>query len=288
MSDVPSDHPLQAWLAATRGGTPGDTGSAPATASDPGPPVAAGAVSKRLLVLTGAVCVTAVLLGVVASPRAGQPAPATAPDRGGVAAPVVLPTVPGSPASSTLAPTLGATAPADPATAAAAIIAVRTAAPSDLYVDTAVVDTVTVADGLTLVGVRSVVVPRIAGRWGEPVTARYVVPIGPVDGIPTALADPWRVPFEAPAVPEPALIPAPGAAAKAAVSAALTSAGYAQVADLRLSQSQAIPDVVVAALRAIAPGESTPRVHRLWLGGEPLQVLGAPTTVDLPVPQEEP
>ena len=176
----------------------------------------------------------------------------------------------------------------DPATTAAAVVAVRTAAAADLYVDTAIVDGATAIAGVTLVGVRAVVVPRTAQGWGAPATVRYVVPVGPVAGIPTALAEPWRVPVVRAAAPQPALTPAGSAVKARAVTAALTSAGYTQVTDLRLRQSAALPDVVIADLRAVAPADPSPRAHRVWLGGDPLRVLGVPTPVDLPVPEEEP
>ena len=306
MSDVPSDHPLQAWLAATRGGSTGEAGPAPAP--DQQPPVPAGAVSKRLLAATAGVCLAAVILGVATSGvLSGPPAAGGA---GEPAAPAALPTAgptaiadtgvsagasaepsadadPGAGASEPAAQQSPATA-AGPAVAAAAVIAVRTAAPPDLYVDTAVVDQVTAAAGLTLVGVRAVVVPRIDGRWGAPMPARYAVPIGVLEGAPVALAQPWRLPLPAPVPPEPRLAAVRGGELVSAATDAVARAGYRDVTDLRLSRSPAMPAVLVAALRGIAPGDAVARPAQVWLSADAAHVLGAPTTVDLPVPQEQP
>lgn len=288
MSDVPSDHPLQAWLAATRGGSAGeaDTASAP----DQQPPVPPGAVSKRLLAATAGVCLAAVTLGVTAT-GLGK-GPATRDAAVGAAAPApaaILPTTAtAATASDAPATPVPVDAPADPAITAAAVIAVRSATPPDLYVDTAVVDEVTVLEGLVLVSVRAVVVPRVDGRWRAPATVRYAVPVGTADGSPAALGDPWRLPAPKPreAGDEPTPVPDPDLARTA--TDAVAAAGYRQVTDVTLSRPAGVPNVLIAALQGIAPGDAIPRPATVWLTADALRVLGAPNTVDLPVPREEP
>lgn len=265
------------------------------SAPDQQPPVPSGAVSKRLLAGTAGVCLAAVILGVAATDLVGAAGPTEGADSAGApAAPAVLPTTAagaaGAPApAATALPASGGAAPvADPATAAAAVIAVRAAAPPDLYVDTAVVDEVTVLEGVTLVGVRAVVVPRVDGGWGSPATVRYAVPVGTVDGAVGALADPWRLAPPRPVGDAPDLTPVREPALVRAATQALTAAGYGPVGDVRLSRSDAVPDVLIATLRGTAPGDALPRATTVWLTGDALRVLGAPTSVDLPVPQEEP
>lgn len=286
MSDVPSDHPLQAWLAATRGGSAGEAG--PASAPDQQPPVPPGAVSKRLLAATASVCLAAVILGVATAGLAGSPA-STQGAAGSAPAPAaILPTA--ATATDPAAPaTEGTGAPLpDPAVTAAAVVAVRNAATPDLYVDTAVVDEVTAVDGLVLIGIRAVVVPRVDGRWGSPATVRYAVPVGRAGGAPTALADPWRLPAPQARAVDHDLAPVPEPDLLRAATDAVTDAGYRQVTDVTLSRPADVPNVLIARLDGIAPGDAVARPATVWLTGDALRVLGAPTTVDLPVPEEEP
>ena len=288
MSDVPSDHPLQAWLAATRGGSAGAAG--PASAPDQHPPAPPGGLSKRLLAGTAGVCVAAVILGVTTTGLVPGRSPGE--EVAGPAAPASLPTgtqpvasEPGSAPAPVVSP--GA-ATSDPATTAAAVIAVRAAGTHDLYVDTAVVDDVTSMDGVTLVGIRAVVVPRVAGEWGAPATVRYAVPVGMVGGAATALADPWRLPAPTASAGEQDSEAVRDGGLERAAADSLAAAGYTRLADLRLSRPSAVPGLLTAEFRAVAPGDTAPRPAGVWLTGDALQVLGAPaplpTPLDLPVP----
>ena len=288
MSDVPSDHPLQAWLAATRGGSAGEAGTA--SAPDQQPSVPARPVSKRLLAVTVGACLAAVTLGVTTTGLGKAPAPSDAAVGPAAPAPAaILPTTATAAAASDVPATpVPVGAPADPAIAAAAVIAVRSGAPPDLYVDTAVVDEVTALEGLVLVSVRAVVVPRVDGRWGAPATARYAVPVGTADDSPAAVGDPWRLPAPKPRKAGDELTPVPDPDLARAATDAVTAAGYRQVTELTLGRPAGVPNVLIAALHGIAPGDAVTRPATVWLTGDALRVLGAPTTVDLPVPAEEP
>ena len=271
---------------------------------------------RRLTALAAGACVAAITLAVVTTggnpavpggaaatpvpaasvpaaslPAASVPAPAVsapAPAVSAAAAAVSAPTGPPPTATPAAAALLGAEAPAGPAAAAAAVLAVRITSGPSLYVDTAVADGVTSVAGITIVGVRALVLHRAGDRWTRPTLMRYAVPVGVRASSVTHLARPWRLP--APVAPRAALptVPLRDAELLQSATAAIVAAGYEGVRDVRLGRAAAVPGIVVAAVRATGPGDSEDGLHRLWLTADAARVVGMPSTLELPAQQEHP
>lgn len=289
MSDAPADgpDPLRAWLEATRG-EHGDTPEFRTQAQDrpaTGP-------SRRLLVATAVVCATAVVLGGAAVRRGdGAPSPSGTPPAAPSPAIAGLPTAAPAPTA-----TPGLTAPAphpgngspapasiDAALAAAAVVAVRTGAADDLYVDTAAAESATPAGSATLITVRTVLLRRVQGGWSGPEFARFAVPVARFDGTAVALATPWRLLADDPQAPGYSWRVFRDRDAQQRATSALTAAGYTSPTRLRLRYSQEVPEVLAARVRAVAPGDEEVAEHELWLTRDGAAVLGQPAMNDLPV-----
>src|SRR5687768_1427372 len=133
MSDAPADRPdpLRAWLEATGGDQlprPPESGDG---RGEDGP-------SRRLMAASAVVCAVAVVLAVAArTQNAGGQTPGVAPSVPTAGATASAPAAPAP------APLLdGRALPGDSAVTAAALLAVRTGAGDDAYVDTAAVEAI--------------------------------------------------------------------------------------------------------------------------------------------------
>lgn len=278
MSDAPGDRPdpLRAWLEATGGD---QTQRPPVTGDgrrEDGP-------SRRLTAATAVVCATAVVLAVAVRVK----------DAGGHTPDV-------SPAPPTVSATMGATpapaAPAqdhdlvsnDPAVEAAALLAVRTGAGDDVYVDTAAVESLGGVGATTVVTVRALMLRRVRGGWSPPQTVRFAVPVGSSGSEQVALAAPWRLPSPVPTAPRPAWEPVDDADMTQSATQAVGAAGYSGVADVRVRRAREHPGVLAVALRAVAPGDDAARDHELWLTEDAGAVLGMPAMTDIPIPGGQP
>ncbi|MPZ73207.1 MAG: hypothetical protein GEU74_08245 [Nitriliruptorales bacterium] len=284
MSSPPAPEPpdpLQAWLEAAGGASAADPDSArPSPDARPRP-------SRRLLGATAVVCTLAAALAAwspalrsvpqVGSERQGSDSAEGRPPATASAAPN-----PGVPP----APDGDAALPDDLPTLAAAVIAVRLAGAPDRYVDTAVAEAVVGAQGVSIVTVRAVVLERNGNRWGEPHLARFAVAVRGQPDAPKVLARPWRLPVED-ASQSPSWEPV--AELDAAAVTALEASGYREPLQIAVRRSRDLPDVLSVLLRGVAPGESSPRRHEVWLSRDATQVLGAAeATAGIPVPLEKP
>lgn len=108
--------------------------------------------------------------------------------------------------------------------------------------------------------------------WDRSRTARYAIALrsGPSGVDP--LGGPWALPTpDAPPEPEPV----DDESSPDRVLAALEAAGYRQISDLRLSRPAGLDGVLVAAARAVAPGEDAPDAQQVWIrDGPEAAVLG--------------
>ena len=281
MSDAPADRPdpLRAWLEATGG----DQSQRPPESGDGGGEVGP---SRRLMAATAVVCATAVVLAVaVRAKDAGGQTPDVAPP-----APTVSATpAPATPATATAQLEGQGLAPAgDPAVAAAALLAVRTGAGEDVYVDTAAVEATADRGGVTVVTVRALILRRLGGGWSRPQTVRFAVPVSTAGGETNALAAPWRLPSPdaAPQGPAWAAVEDAGLARKAA--AAIAAAGYSSPAGASVRRAADLTGVLAVSVRAVAPGDTDVRSHELWLTEDAGAVLGMPAVTDIPVPGGQP
>lgn len=278
MSDAPADRPdpLRAWLEATGGDQtqrPPDTGDG---RREDGP-------SRRLTAATAVVCATAVVLAVaVRAKDAGGQTPAVSP-----APPTVSATMAATPAPAAPAVDHDVVS-ADPAVAAAALLAVRTGAGDDVYVDTAAVESLHDVGATAVVIVRALILRRVRGGWSRPRTVRFAVPVGSAEGDAVALAAPWRLPSSVSAPPRPAWEAVDDADMTRSATQAVAAAGYSGVAHVRVRRAAEHPGVVAVALRGVAPGDDAARDHELWLTEGAGTVLGMPAVTDIPVPGGQP
>lgn len=238
-------------------------------------------------------CIAAITLAVVTTGR-----DSAAPTEPGPAAPVPSPAATVDPlevaSAAPTAPSALLTDSARPAllragaATAAAILAVRTTSGPDRYVDTAVADEVTEAAGIAIVGVRALILHRAGDRWASPTLVRYAVPVGVRAGSVTALARPWRLPPHNQQIPALRTVPISDAERVRTATAAIVAAGYTAVRDVRLGRAAAVQDIVLASVRAVAPGDTANAIHQLWLTADAARVVGMPETVEPPALQEHP
>lgn len=179
--------------------------------------------------------------------------------------------------------------PVPPGHAVAAVLAVRAGLPTALdgpgegqpplrrYVDLAVAEasTPTSAGDVAVVTVAATVLEGTAEQWQRARPARFAVAVRDTEDGPVALGRPWALPGP-PSAPREAEWSETDADAEA-VEAALLAAGYTRVRELGLSRSDALPGVLRAECRAVAPGETSMRPHAVWVADEPTPaVLGLP------------
>lgn len=231
-----------------------------------GSPAADGAGPRpRRVLLAAAAAVAALCVGLAAGAALGQPAPPLAPP-----VPTPPPATPSPPSA-----TPGPPSPAAPAAdiTAAAVVAVRLAAPDDHYVDSAAAERVTSLPDVAVVTVRAVVLEREGDRWGAPRAARFGVAVGQRHGEAVAVGRPWPLPPP----PEPLPVADTAVADTALVAAAaraLAAAGYRDASAPALTA--AAGDLMAARLTGIAPGERRAREHTVWLTADAATVLGLP------------
>ena len=276
----PPPDPLRAWREAA--------GRGEAAAGDAGAPAAPDRRPTRLLVAAaGAVALAAFLaFGAAKTPLAAPAGPAVPAAPAPAPAPALTaPPTTGTPATGSAR----ASATIPPAVGAAAVLAVRMAAPDDLYVDTAVAEAATLLHDTAVVRVAAVVLRREAGQWGKPQRAAYAVPVGMHSDQPTALASPWHVVADsvAPRTARWARVEDPRLAT--AAMQALEQQGYVLSGPVQLRRDPSIQDVLSASFRGRAPASTTPHRHDVWLNSTGAAVLGAGGTAaagapELPVP----
>ena len=270
----PVPDPLEAWReAAGRGAPPSGDGEAPAAAHRPTRLFAAAAVTVAIALFLAA--------GAVRTPRPPAAAP-VAPS----AAVLPSPTT-GAPASAPTEPPvpLGPDNSVAAADSAAAVLAVRTSAPPDTYVDTAIADGATGTGEVTVVTVRALVLHRSGRGWGAGRAARFAVPIGRRDGQAVALAAPWRLAAAPAATAAPRWTAVDDAGLSRAAARAADGQGYAVDEPIRLRRASDVPGVLAANFRGVAPGDTAARRHELWLDDGATTVLGArQEAAALPVP----
>ena len=279
--------PLQAWLAATRPvdrepggpGGPADTPDEEHTTR----PVAEHRLSRKLLRATALACIAALALGI-ASRRPTQAVPTVTPTPPGVGAATAPPAAPPT-VSVVAAPPEVAGPPLPPDQAAAAVTAVRLATPTDRYVDTAVAESAHPAGTAVIITVRAVVLDQVGQEWTNPHIARYAVAVSAHHAAP--LTNPWLLPTGQPTPPRPSWQPVP--TLRSPAQTALEAAGYRSISDVRVRRSDTLPDIVSALCRAVAPGDSVPGRHEVWLSADAAHVLGLThASPPIPVPGEQP
>jgi hypothetical protein len=278
--------PLQAWLEATRAVGDVPPPAAPRAVQDDEAGAATPRRASRGVIRAAALaCVVALALGIASRrPLGAVPAAAPVPSPTALSTAAALPP-PAAPSTGTppvaMAPAEAPTA----AQAAAAVTAVRLATAPDRYVDTAVAETASPAGAAVIVTVRAVVLNQVGDGWADPHTARYAVAVS-AQPPAVAYAPPWPLVADTPSAPQLSWQAAP--TLQAAAQAALTAAGYRRSSDVRVRRSDTLPDIVSALCRAVAPGESIPRHHEVWLTPDAAHVLGMTADPPIPVPGETP
>ena len=136
--------------------------------------------------------------------------------------------------------------------------------PPGRYVEHVVVEAVDMpAPGAAVVTVVAVVLTASEDQYDGVELVRLAVPVV-FDGSRAAPAgQPWRLP--GPDLSAGALAPAPDddPAVPAAATDALTTAGYLDITDLQVASGDGWP--VVVQFRGVAPDQTEPRTHVLWL-----------------------
>lgn len=107
--------------------------------------------------------------------------------------------------------------------------------------------------------------------WDRSLTTRHAVALRSVPSGVEPLGAPWALP---PSGTPPEHEPVPDESPDRVLTA-LEAAGYRQISDLRLSRPAGVGGVLVAAARAVGPGEDAPTEQQVWIrdGPEP-SVLG--------------
>jgi len=119
---------------------------------------------------------------------------------------------------------------------------------------------------LTVVTVEAVAVHAQAGTWGAPQRLRFAVPVRTADA--AVVGAPWPLPPPTSGNAELAWEPVVDGERAAAIREGLLAAGFTDLPDdaaaVALSRSPAVPGVVRAQVRAVAPGAMGLDQHQVW------------------------
>lgn len=137
------------------------------------------------------------------------------------------------------------------------------------YADDAVGTGILRLKDVAVVTVTALVLEGDAEGWDHSRTARYAVALrSDEDGV-HPLGEPWPLPGpDTPAPPAP--LPTPtDPVVRERVVLALEAAGYREVDELDLARPPDLDGVVVAEVRAVAPGEQTSSIQQVWVRDGP-------------------